>query len=105
MKKNKKNTDSKGRFLGETPAGKRILSSLHDLVDTLEAGIPPGRKNIPCTPSKSPEPGKYGPKQVKALRHRLNPSARPLFRRGSSSGASTILVQKWEARRSSPRRA
>ena len=92
MKKNKKNTDSKGRFLGDTSAGKRILSSLYDLVDTLEAGIPLEEKYTVHT-VEIPEPGKYGPKKIKALRHRLKLS-QALF--AHLIGASTILVQKWE---------
>jgi DNA-binding transcriptional regulator YiaG len=93
MKKKNRKYDSKGRFLGDTRAGKKILASLYDLADTLEAGIPLEQKYT-VRVVEIPEPGDYGAKEIKALRHRLKLS-QALF--AQLIGASTILVQKWEA--------
>ena len=41
-----------------------------------------------------PDPGEYGPRRIKALRARMGMS-QALFAR--LVGASTILIQKWEA--------
>jgi DNA-binding transcriptional regulator YiaG len=73
-------------------AGKEIIAALTDLVEILEAGIPLEKKYTVHT-IEIPEPGAYGPKEIKALRHRLKLS-QALF--AQLIGASTILVQKWE---------
>jgi len=65
---------------------------LHDLQDTLEAGIPLAKKYTIHTVTV-PDPGAYGPREVKAMRARLGLS-QAVF--AKLIGASVILVQKWE---------
>ncbi len=88
----KKNADHKGRHTGSTPAGKSILRALHDLEDTLEAGIPLDEK-YDIHVISIPAPGNYGVKEVRSLRKKLGVS-QAVFAR--LIGASTILVSKWE---------
>ena len=90
--------DTKGRYSGQTRLGREILSSLHDLQDTLEAGIPLPKKYKVDVVS-IPEPGAYGAKEVQALRAGLGVS-QPVFAR--LIGASTVLVQKWEQGQRNP---
>jgi putative transcriptional regulator len=88
----KKNVDPKGRHTGNTPAGKSILRALHDLEDTMAAGIPLAEKYEIHTVN-IPDPGEYGAKEVRKLRDRLGVS-QAVF--AKLIGASTILVSKWE---------
>ncbi len=82
----------KRRQPASTKAGREMIAALTDLVETLEAGIPLEQKYT-VRVVEIPEPGAYGPKEIKALRHRLKLS-QALF--AQLIGASTILVQKWE---------
>ena len=81
------------RHKGDTPAGRKILSALYDLADTLERGIPLEEKYT-VRDVWIADPRDYSPADVKRLRRKLGLS-QPVFAR--LLGASSVLVQKWEA--------
>ena len=81
------------RHKGDTPAGRKILSALYDLADTLERGIPLEQKYTLRHVSIA-DPGDYTPADVKRLRRKLGLS-QPVFAR--LLGAASGVVQKWEA--------
>lgn len=81
-----------------TAAGREIIAALTDLVEMREAGIPLAEKYRVKT-VEIKEPGKYGAKQVRALREKLGVS-QAVF--AELIGASTVLVQKWEQGKRNP---
>ena len=81
------------RHKGDTLAGRKILSALYDLADTLDSGIPLEKKYT-VRHVRIAEPGDYAATDVRRLRRKLGLS-QPVFAR--LLGASSVLIQKWEA--------
>lgn len=75
-----------------TKAGRTILAALMDLSETLDSGTPLEQKYT-VREVRVLEPGVYGARKVRAIRHRLQMS-QSLF--AHLLGVSLVLVQAWE---------